>query len=311
MGSTLKRIGIIGGGSVGLLLAFYLRKCHYDVTIYTRTKQQATLLTNNGVSLLETNTVKATYSVKSIALTDIKSLSDDFLFIAVKEYHLKNIIPYLLTLKGKVHTMIFLQNGMGHVPYLEKLGSKVENILVGIVEHGALKRSSTAVSHTGVGELKIGHYLNRNSQADDVWKHLSKQGFATVVYPNWLSIMEKKLVVNGVINPLTAILNVRNGTLVTNPFYFQLMRKLFEEISLCFHCNEGDWKRVVEICKQTSENRSSMLKDLDEGRETEIEAITGIILEKGKAMGQPLPLNEWVYLAIKGMDLQKGGKNSE
>ncbi|UTW69171.1 hypothetical protein KHA80_19140 [Anaerobacillus sp. HL2] len=38
---------------------------------------------------------------------------------------------------------------------------------------------------------------------------------------------------------------------------------------------------AINVCKNTSQNRSSMLKDIEE-RKTEIEAITGVVFWKGK-----------------------------
>ncbi|MCT8139034.1 hypothetical protein H1D32_15800 [Anaerobacillus sp. CMMVII] len=117
--------------------------------------------------------------------------------------------------------------------------------------------------------------------------------------------MGKKLVVNGVVNPLTAIFKVTNGELLTNPYYFQLMRKIFEEISSVFSCNDLEWQRIIEVCKKTSQNRSSMLSDIEAKRETEIEAITGYILDKAALQNKELPLNQFIYNSIKGLEYQR------
>ena len=45
------RIGIIGGGAIGLLFANYLSENH-DVTIFTRTKEQAELLNRDGLNFI-------------------------------------------------------------------------------------------------------------------------------------------------------------------------------------------------------------------------------------------------------------------
>ncbi|MEH7489047.1 2-dehydropantoate 2-reductase N-terminal domain-containing protein, partial [Priestia megaterium] len=46
----MKTIGIIGGGSLGLLFSAYLSDC-YDVTLYTKTKTQAKCINENGITL--------------------------------------------------------------------------------------------------------------------------------------------------------------------------------------------------------------------------------------------------------------------
>lgn len=302
----MRKVGIIGGGSIGLVLAGYLSKGQFDVTIYTKTKQQADNLHKSGVTLKK-GTSDSTFAVNSRTFLEITELADELLFLAVKQYHLKEVVSHLLSLKGKVGTIVFLQNGMGHITYLEKIAEKADNILVGIVEHGALKHSLTEVEHTGEGEMKIGFFQNKSNLADTIWTKLSNVGFRTSVHEDWFKIMVSKFVANGVINPLTAIFKVKNGDLITNEHYFKIMRKLFEEISLIYNSTEADWQKIVDICKKTSQNRSSMLKDIDEGRETEIEAITGVILEKAAEKKVQLHYHNFVFHSIKGMESQIKG----
>ena len=62
-GRFIMRIGIIGGGAIGLLFANYLSEKH-DVTIYTRTQEQAELLNRDGLNFIvdgqvQTKKVKA------------------------------------------------------------------------------------------------------------------------------------------------------------------------------------------------------------------------------------------------------------
>ncbi|MFN7250950.1 MAG: 2-dehydropantoate 2-reductase [Anaerobacillus sp.] len=303
-------IGVIGGGSIGLLLAGYLCKAGFNVTIYTTTKEQAMQLNRNGLTI-QIGRENLNYSIKGIPYSEVKQFNDDYLFIAVKQYHLKQVIPSLGLRLGKVTSIIFMQNGMGHLKYFDKLRPKVKNVLVAIVEHGALKQAASIVRHTGVGEMKIGYVQNGEHDSEAVWDSLTAIGFLTNVYGDWLEIMERKLLVNAVINPLTAIFKVRNGMLVENKYYLQLMRQLFDEISCVIKCNNSDWKRIIEICKQTRANRSSMLRDIEEGRVTEIDAITGIILEKGKIQKQSLPLNDFILKSVKGMENEERRGTSE
>lgn len=300
----MKKIGIIGGGSIGLLLAGYLCKAGFDVTIYTNTKEQANQLNRDGLTL-RSGIEEIVVPVSSTPFSEMSQLNDDCLFVAVKQYHLKHLMDRLPSLLGKVNSLIFIQNGMGHIKYLEELTSCVENIFVAIVEHGALKDNQTVVTHTGIGEMKIGTFRKGEQSQMEVWKGLTAVGFYTAIYKDWFDIMVKKLVVNGVINPLTAIYKVENGNLLTNNYYFQVMRCLFEEISLIYKCTEQDWQLIVDICKKTSRNRSSMLRDIEEGRETEIEAITGVILEKGALHNKKLPLNQFIYHSVKGLEIQR------
>ena len=54
----------------------------------------------------------------------------------MKQYHIDDILPFV---EG-ASSLIFLQNGMSHLPKMLQIGS--ENIAVGIVEHGAKKEQT-------------------------------------------------------------------------------------------------------------------------------------------------------------------------
>nr|MBR9646727.1 2-dehydropantoate 2-reductase [Streptococcus sp. 11-4097] len=76
------------------------------------------------------------------------------------------------------------------------------------------------------------------------------------------------------INPLTALLQVQNGDLITNPFFYRLMEQVFQEVVfLVKEEKEMVWKMVRHVCERTSHNTSSMLADVRANRQTEIGAI--------------------------------------
>jgi 2-dehydropantoate 2-reductase len=88
----------------------------------------------------------------------------------------------------------------------------------------------------------------------------------------------RKAVVNAAINPVTALHRVPNGRLLEEPYRGQALRLLgearyaaglagfdFPQLEI-----EANFDRVL---RATSENRSSMLQDVERGRPTEIDAI--------------------------------------
>nr|MCG0057130.1 hypothetical protein [Escherichia coli] len=60
----------------------------------------------------------------------------DLIIITVKQYHLKEIIPFIKTLT--IHTpLLFIQNGMSHIEILKNLPQST--LYLGTVEHGAMR----------------------------------------------------------------------------------------------------------------------------------------------------------------------------
>lgn len=303
------KVGIVGGGSVGLLLGAYLTKSGHDVTIYTNSKEQSRLIHKQGLTLYKSSK-KYNFSVKSQPFKDVTKLDEDIVFIAVKQYHIEEVVSKILKLNGQLSSIVFVQNGMAHMKYLETLLIKVDQISVAVIEHGAYKKSATEVSHTGEGEMKVGsYYCKENTQIKLLWEQLSNEGFLTKSYYDWAKLLVDKLIINSVVNPLTAIYRVENGALLKNKYFFKMMRVVFDELSNVFDCTEDNWKQIIQVCEKTSSNRSSMLKDIEEGRRTEIDAITGYVLEKATQKNIPLLYNEFVYFSVKG--LEKGGLRDE
>ncbi|KON68389.1 hypothetical protein AKG34_05910 [Peribacillus butanolivorans] len=293
------RIGIIGGGAIGLLFASRLSGNH-SVTLYTRTTEQASIINRDGLCFIENGESRLLTGIVSKAMEEGTS-SEDLIIITVKQYHLSQILPVIERIQVP---LLFLQNGYGHISYLKQLQSPV--IYVGVVEHGALKHDQNTVEHTGLGITRVASFKGSLDQLSLLDEKINRFPFSKS--ENYHSMLIDKLVVNAVINPLTAILSVENGKLISNPFYYQLFQALFEEISAILELPNkmGSFEHVKSVCFATAENRSSMLKDIDNGRKTEIDAILGYILSEAKGKEKSDCVTASLYKMVKGKESQGG-----
>jgi len=299
------KVGIVGGGAIGLLIAFYLHKYKYDVTIYTRRQSQAKLLNERGLRYIKEGREEICF-VKAQPIED-RVEDADLLFITVKQYDLPQLISMHAWIQN-IETVIFLQNGMGHLQMLEDLKNK--NVLLGVVEHGALKHDDRTVEHTGEGKINLATWKGELGKA----QHFicdSREGFLFLYNESWYEMLAMKLAVNAVINPLTALLRVTNGKLVSVEEYTNMMKSVFGEVKQVLQLpdEKRTWENIVHISRKTAANRSSMLKDLEGGRKTEVDAILGYVVEKGKSLNVPTTLCQFLLSAIKGME--HGGREDE
>ncbi len=288
-------IGIIGGGSLGLLYSYYLSKEH-RVTLYTNRIEQAEKINHLGIHIKKGSTYREAF----VHATPERTYSESILIITVKQYHLDSIIEDLKKLTPR--TIIFLQNGMGHISRLASLYH--HRIIVGIAEHGALRLADHKVHHTGEGLTKLALFQDQEDMNEDFDFCLSLQQnhFPVVFKSDWEKMLKEKLIVNATINPLTALLRVKNGELMTNIYYKKLIYELFEEVRNILEMNEKEelWEHVCAICTKTSDNESSMYRDIQKHQQTEIDSILGYLILN--ANGKNIPHISFLYHAIKGIE---------
>jgi 2-dehydropantoate 2-reductase len=296
------KIAIIGGGAVGLLFASYLQEKN-DVILYTRSKEQSEQIRNKGlVRKKDDESRPIPIDVRPISHWDDNGV--ELVILCVKQYMLEEMVNNV-SLQPNL-PLLFVQNGMGHLSLIKKLNAR--SIFIGSVEHGAMRVNNHTVSHTGIGITKLATF---RAEQGDKWilKELFTQSiraFPMQMEQDYMDMLTTKLVVNAVINPLTAVLNVNNGGLLTNEHYQLLFDQLFDEVCLALNVNHHTYyKRVVYVCENTATNESSMLKDIKNDRKTEIDAILGYVLEQAQKRGVQVPLTLALYHCIKGRELKE------
>jgi 2-dehydropantoate 2-reductase len=201
---------------------------------------------------------------------------------------------------------------------LERIAAAVPEsaIYAAVTTEGARREAPFAVDHTGSGTTEIGlaemPKLMPEAAADNQKKlvgTLILAGFDAVMSKQIHNSVWNKLLINAAINPLTAILRKPNGDLLQSERARQLMQALAAE-GLAVAIAAGitpaaDLEhRIAEVCLSTARNRSSMLQDLEAGRITENEWISGAIVRLAERHGVPVPVTETIYRIV--YELERG-----
>ncbi|WP_421311274.1 ketopantoate reductase family protein [Aeromonas sp. 603757] len=199
--------------------------------------------------------------------------------------------------------IVLLHNGMG---IAEKVVQMFPHnpVIAGVTSHGAMKAGHFVFRHTGKGETWLGPFNEaakaHASLADELAQALGQAGWdEQIVARQW-----QKLAINCAINPLTALYKLKNGELA-GPRFADALQQICVEVADVM-CAEGVattaeelQRRVMTVVELTADNYSSMYQDMELGRETEIEAITGFLLVKAARHGIAVPVNQGLYQAIK------------
>lgn len=286
----MMNIGIIGGGSIGLLIGSYLSKKH-SITIYVRRLEQKKVINTYGVYR---DGMQCKKNIQAMLAHEMEQ--EDVYILCVKQPHIKQVLSKLHTVVND-KPVIFLQNGMGH---LEHVKDVTYPTFVGTVEHGAMKIDDYRITHTGKGLIKVASYSGDDDMLSYLIGAMDGKTFPIQMFGEWESLLKEKLIINAVINPLTALFDVKNGYILKVPHIERLAYLLCKEAALVLGLDHKEaWKKVRNVVCNTSENVSSMVNDIKRHQETEIDAITGYILRYCK---EEAPHTTFIYHSIKAIE---------
>ncbi|WP_313641934.1 2-dehydropantoate 2-reductase [Paenibacillus sp.] len=317
------KIDIIGVGSLGLLLAGKLTQSGNEVRLWCRGIEQCRQLEDGGLNVsYEDNRDPISISGDRFASAPIEEFTDtylrepsDWIIVTVKQNTLHNALPEILSpLKAERVHIICFQNGIGHMEMLRDLLPKA-NLYAAVTTEAAKRKSLTEVIHAGAGEVWIGkwsvengqaHIIHTDLQANYLIEVLTMAGFSAFLSNEVDTMIYRKLLINAVINPLTAIWRIPNGELLASEGRLQLMRELFREATMVYDAcgvtyDEDAWDNILEVCRITAGNISSMLADVLASRTTEIRWINGSLVEMAERTGTSVPLHRWICQLVEGI----------
>ena len=301
-----RKICVVGPGAIGCLFASLLRAGGASVTLLDKHPDRAKFIAKRGVTITG---IGGTRRIKIPVTTDAASIGRcGLVLIAVKSYDTEAAAKSALPLLGSQTLFLTLQNGLGND---QKIASIVgeENVLAGTTAQGANLVSPGRVVHAGVGDTWVGELSGKLSvRASSVASLLSSCGIPAKASKNIESLIWGKLVINAGINPLTVVLQCRNGQLLQKRQSRELLHLLVEEaacvarrkgIRLPYRSASAQAEKVASL---TGENISSMLQDVRRGKHTEIDFINGAVVREGKKCSVPTPFNQFALLLVKALE---------
>ena len=271
------RIGIVGRGAVGTIFAEALREV---AEVRSAGRDDA----------------------PPLALADV-----DVIFNAVKSY---DAIAALQALRGIVRAdvpIVALQNGVEQVTHVDAALGPVRAVILAPTTEGGARDEAGKIRRTGRGTTTLGWAAGREGGFDlsGLVELLRAAGFeareAAPIEPHaWA-----KLVANVAINPITALARQPNRYVVENAAARALALVLAREaatvavaegIMLPFE-DAGEF--ALAVARESAANRSSMLQDIERERATEVEALNGVVVRRGRVHGIATPENARVLDEVR------------
>ena len=266
---------VFGAGAIGSLLGGLL-SIENEVTIVGRSSHV------NAVNRQGLRMTGLTQRIAWPTATTVVPPGDfDIVFVTTKAYDTANAVDALRSL-WRQSTFVTLQNGLGNA---ERIAEHADRVLAGTTSHGVTFVAPGEIHHAGVGEVTIGPWKSTTvDDAQAVAAALTAANLSAAVVSDMRRELWAKVVVNASINPLTAVLRRPNGALVDHEDLRALLALVAHEAVAAANAAgielDGDElaHRAADIAAKTAGNRSSMLQDIERGRRTEIDAITGELL---------------------------------
>jgi 2-dehydropantoate 2-reductase len=201
-----------------------------------------------------------------------------------------------------------IQNGLGNYETLvEHVGR--ERTAVGVIYVGA-QMVNGDLRATGPGKVELGRPGGTAPRAklDELAKLLGAGGMdVTVVDDAWPAVW-RKIATNAAVNPLSALIRRTNAELLTDPSASRVADCLAREVARVataagVEITEDDavkqWRAMAAL---TGANRSSMLQDVEAGRPTEVDAISGAVAREGERRGIAAPLNQAMTVLVSSIE---------
>ena len=294
------RVGVLGAGSIGCLVAAKLVDAGYDVLVHARGEHGATLalsgLEVSGLWETKVSPEQWTVSLDGAGLHPSLRQSCDLAIITSKSKGTHRLVETATFLTSG--PVLSLQNGLGNLEILQE--HVYENAAVGVTTNAVKKIQPGSIEWVGKGSLFVGG--PKGEIFANVLECLDASYSEDVS-----SILWNKLLLNVAINPLAAICGVKNGELRYEPLLSQAESTMLEAASVARMLGvtiDDDLlliQNLHSVLDSTSENICSMLADVKAGRETEIDMLCGQVVVRGEKLGIPTPLNSMLLSQIKSL----------
>ncbi|KAJ5301917.1 2-dehydropantoate 2-reductase family protein [Penicillium antarcticum] len=347
MTSKLSPIYVLGLGSIGSFIAHSLRSLPDPpcVTLLVHKEGLYQELSSSnwtlGLRIGEDGILEERSGFDAELLEKkISSCTDPirYLIVAVKASATVTALEPFKARIGRETTICLFQNGLGQVEELnEQLfidPSTRPTYMFGIVRHGVYLNSAIEAVLSGPNGCAAVGFVDSGDNAA-LCQHrflldaLLRSPRLRCTELNWADLLRVqllKLATNCVINPLTAVLDIRNGGLFDNPHLWPIQHCLLKEISNVFenlpeikclprdpaHFSVASLTAIVQdTVEKTAHNSSSMREDIRKGRPTEIGFINGWIIKRGKELGLDCAVNKCVTQLILAKSHQGFGRTEK
>lgn len=315
------KVCIVGAGAIGGYVAVKLALGGEDVTVVARGANLEAIRAN-GMKLI--NADGSEQVAKNIhACTIAEGTPQDVIILGMKAHQVEPILPDLDKLMHEDTIIIPMQNG---IPwwYFQRHGGPFENRAVESVDEGGKIKDAIdprrilgcvvypaseltapgVVRHIEGDRFPIGELDGSISErAQRVSEMFTRGGLKAPVLENVRSEIWLKLWGNLTFNPISALTHSTLVDICQFPLTRDLAAAMMTEaqtvankLGITFRV---PLERRIAGAEKVGKHKTSMLQDVEAGRDPEIDALVGSVLELAKMTETPAPHIATCYALVK------------
>ena len=291
-------VAVLGIGGIGGLVSALLWRSGCDVTCIAK-EDAAEALRRDGLTL--ESAAFGTFTARPAVITHLER-DPDILLIATKSTTLRNALTRAPASIAPTALIVPLLNGIEHLVLLRAVyGPRVAAVVIGGVE--AFTRSPTRIMQTtSSAQIELasdGEVAQPRLTA--LAEMFARAGFTATVRPREAEVMWGKLVRINALACATSASGKRLGEVRSDPWWrAQLEGCLREGVAVA--AAEGVVMDADAIMAQidgfSSSLGTSMQRDVEAGRPSELDAIAGAVVRAGRRHGIACPITEGLMAQI-------------
>ena len=294
------KIAVLGVGGVGGYFGGRLAAAGHDVSFVAR-GEHLQAMRRDGLTV---ESVAGDFALESVVATDDPAEIGevDYVLLGVKTWQLDAAIESLRPLVGPRTAVVTTQNGVDAPQQVaDRLGRKA--VLPGAVEVIAFLDGPGRVRHIGgPGKLTFGEWDNRPSERVERLREALQGSGLTAVLPAdiWVALWSKFLAL-GSFGAIATVANAPYGVLRSRPGTRQLLVDSMNEIKQVAKATGVELpidaidNTLAFLDGLPAEGTTSLQRDINAGKPSELEAWTGAVVRIGQETGTPTPLNNLLY----------------
>ena len=299
------RVCVIGCGAVGSLFAAHLANAgEAEVWAYDVWKEHVDAIRQHGLKL----SGAAEFTARLNATSDPKQVPRcDYGIVATKAIHTRSAINETAHIFDDNSAVCSVQNGVGNE---EIIAEKVKYVIRGTTFPAGHPIATGHIGFDIKGDTWIGPFEPTHTPMEKVTQLASlitRSGMNTIPLKDARGAQWTKLIFNAATNPVGALTLLHHGAATrfdpTNELFDDLIAEgeaVAKKIGIELH---GDPRELVQKgARAPGKHRASMLQDVLAKRRTEVDFMNGAIVEWGRKIGVPTPLNQALWQLIKGLE---------